>query len=242
MLRGLRLLSERLLRWLPARARVFDRHGRGLLVAVGLSLVPASCIYDPDHRCGPNQHLGANSTCLCDDGLVSQGQSCVPCGENEVWAAGVCTCAEGFSRGPGADAACEPGGPGASCDPSAATTGCEDTAFSTCRDRGGGVGYCTSACESDMDCLRGFVCDTTSEPASCKMAAVGEGDACTTAEDCADNDATYCETALVHVCLVPGCSVDNVLSCSEGWRCCDVRALGLNMTLCTPEGQCPTDP
>jgi hypothetical protein len=41
---------------------------------------------------------------------------------------------------------------------------------------------------------------------------------------------------------VPGCSVDSPLSCSEGWSCCDVRKLGLNMTLCVPEGECPTAP
>lgn len=211
-------------------------------LVLALSLLPASCIYDPDHRCGPNQHLGSNSTCLCDDGLVSKGQQCVPCGENEVWASGVCVCVEGFTRGKGEGAQCEPGGPGTSCDPSAATNACEGTDFSTCRDRGGGLGYCTSACAADADCPHGFVCDLESTPASCKSAAVGEGDACTSADDCTDKDATYCETALVHVCLVPGCSVDNPLSCSEGWSCCDVRPLGLNMTLCVPEGKCPTAP
>jgi hypothetical protein len=213
---------------------------RALGVACGVSLLAVSCIYDADHRCGPSQHLSDNSTCACDDGLVLSGQTCVPCADDEVWQAGVCVCADGYTRATGDGGACVQGGPGIQCDPAASPSTCMDPNYPTCRDRGAGVGYCTTTCDSDTDCPHGFVCDTTATPATCKSAAVGEGDACSATSDCAGKDATYCENIIVHKCIVPGCSVDSPVSCSEGWSCCDVRPLGLNMTLCLPEGECPT--
>ncbi|HEX3774486.1 MAG TPA: hypothetical protein VHV51_08475 [Polyangiaceae bacterium] len=213
-----------------------------LVIAISASaaLLAPACIYDADHRCGPSQHLGDNSSCVCDDGLVLAGQDCVPCGENETWQNGVCVCSDGYTRSSSDGGACVLGGPGSSCDPDADASSCTTPDAPICRDRGGGVGYCTTSCTADSDCPHGFACDTTNSPATCKTAAVGEGDPCTSAADCAGKDASYCETALVHVCLVPGCSVASSISCSEGWTCCDVRPLGLNMTLCTPEGECPT--
>ena len=211
------------------------------IVALGasVSLFAAACIYDPDQRCGPNQHLGPNSTCSCDDGLVMSGQSCVPCAENETWQGGVCLCSAGFARDTG-DGACVQSGLNASCELGAEPSTCSDPAYPACRDHGGGVGYCTTTCVGDTDCPHGFVCDTKSEPATCKSAATGQGDACATTSDCAGKDANYCESTITHVCLVTGCSVESPLSCSEGFSCCDVHSLGLALTLCIPEGLCPT--
>ncbi|HEY1534536.1 MAG TPA: hypothetical protein VGF76_10970 [Polyangiaceae bacterium] len=223
---------------------------RGLLAVSVASLLAASCIYDPDHRCGPNQHLGPNSSCACDDGLILQGQTCVPCGDNMTWQSGVCVCNDGYTHAQpdagtvdvdGGLGACVLGGPGTSCDPSEMpTTMCNDAPYSTCRDRGGGIGYCTSLCTADSDCAHGFVCDTTASPGTCKSSAVGQGDPCTTSDDCKGKDANYCESTIVHLCIVVGCSVQSPLSCSEGFECCDVTPLGLALTLCIPEGKCPT--
>jgi hypothetical protein len=221
-----------------SRARI--RWLRALCSGALVSLLAASCIYDPDQRCGPHQHLGPNSSCSCDDGLVLEGQACVPCAENEIWENGVCICQDGFTRTSSDGGACVQGGPGTSCDPSVMPSTCADPSFPTCRDRGAGIGYCTTTCAADADCPHGFACDTSATPATCKSAAVGEGDDCTSSADCVGKDATYCETVIVHKCIVSGCSVDSPLSCSEGWNCCDVRPLGLNMTLCVPEGDCPT--
>ncbi len=60
--------------------------------------------------------------------------------------------------------------------------------------------------------------------------------------DCAGNDADYCENLQSNVCLVQGCSTSDLLSCSEGWSCCDLHSLGLAKNLCVPEGMCPTAP
>jgi hypothetical protein len=134
---------------------------------------------------------------------------------------------------------CLPGGPGTGCDP-AAPSACTDPKFPTCRSRGAGVGYCTTNCTGNADCPHGFVCDSTATPATCKSAAVGMGDPCVSSGDCVGKDANYCETVILHTCIVTGCGVDNPVACSEGSSCCDVRPLGLNMTLCVPEGKCPT--
>ena len=178
---------------------------------------------------------------MCDDGLVLEGQVCVPCPKGEVWQTGVCLCKDGYTRS-SQGGACVRGGPGVGCDLNAAGDSCADASFSICRDHGEGLGYCTTTCAADADCPRGFSCDTSATPATCKTAALGEGDDCQDESDCAGKDAGYCESAIVHKCLVSGCSTENPLSCSEAWFCCDVRSLGLNLTLCVPEGLCPTAP
>ena len=211
-------------------------------LGAGMALLGASCIYDPDHRCGPKQHLSDNSSCVCDEGLVLLGQDCVPCGENEVWQSGVCVCSDGFTRGASDGGACVQSGAGASCELDAEPSTCSDPLFPTCRDHGGGAGYCTTSCAGDTDCPHGFVCDTNATPATCKSAAVGQGDPCTSAADCAGKDASFCENTITHLCIVTGCSMESPISCSEGFSCCDVHSLGLALTLCVPEGRCPTGP
>ncbi len=211
---------------------------RGLGVASVVSLLASSCIYDSNNRCGPSQHLSANSTCTCDDGLVFSGQDCVPCGDNEQWASGVCVCADGYLRDD--SNACVMSSAGVACDPEAEANSCTQKPFTTCRERHTGVGYCTQECAADTDCPHGFSCDTTVSPGTCKTFATGQGDACKTTDDCKGKDANYCENTVVHVCIVVGCDPKSALSCSEGFSCCDVHSLGLALTLCIPEGKCPT--
>lgn len=215
---------------------------RGLGITCLVSLLASSCIYDADNRCGPNQHLSDNRSCLCDDGLVlDAAQNCVPCGDHEEWQSGVCLCTDGFTRDT-ASGACIESPIGNSCDLDSGNSDCDTEPYTLCRDHGEGAGYCTSACEGDSDCPRGYVCDTESSPASCKSSAVGQGDPCKTSADCEGKDASYCENTIVHLCIVVGCSMTNPLTCSEGFSCCDVHSLGLALTLCTPEGSCPTAP
>lgn len=211
----------------------------GVVAAVlGLSL--QACLYDAGERCGPHQHLGPLGTCLCDDELVLQGRECVACGDNEQWQSGACSCLPGFSRTE-AGGPCQQAGAGLACEPAAAGS-CTDPEFDVCRSVDDAVGYCTKACAQDADCPRGFACDLEATPATCKTAAVGQGEACESDGDCAGKDAAYCEIIQSHVCLVEGCSISDPLSCSEDWTCCDLHALGLAKTLCVPEGTCPTAP
>lgn len=202
-------------------------------------MLAAACLYDADSRCDANQHLGAGEACVCDEGYAFRGQACEPCGENETYEGGACVCAEGYTRGSGAESACIESNAGTRCDP-AESNSCQDETFGICRDRGADVGYCTKACEADEDCPHGYACDTSAAPATCMSSPVGQGQACESSEDCEGTDATYCETTLAGACLVQGCSTDNPLSCSEGFGCCDLASLGLELTLCVPEGMCPT--
>lgn len=148
-------------------------------------------------------------------------------------------CDEGYARSGDEANRCIESNAGAPCELSQADS-CSDPVFKICRDHGGGVGYCTKACASDDDCPHGYACDTEHTPATCMSSPVGQGQACKSADDCADTDATYCETTIANACLVQGCSTDNPLSCSEGFGCCDLHSLGLPLTLCVPEDMCPT--
>ena len=176
---------------------------------------------------------------MCNDGFVFSGQTCVPCGENETYEAGMCVCSTGFARAAGDAGACMMSGLDLSCTPGAAQSECVDPAYAVCRDRGAGVGYCTKACSADGDCPEGYACDTAHQPSTCKSAPTGQLAPCSSSSDCT-GDASYCETSIVHACLVQGCTLSNPLSCSEGFGCCDLHSLGLPLTLCVQEGTCPT--
>lgn len=65
---------------------------------------------------------------------------------------------------------------------------------------------------------------------------MGLGMSCSSNDDCADTEATFCDTFMSHTCQVQGCSLDPN-DCYEGAACCDFSAYGLG-TLCVPGG-CP---
>jgi hypothetical protein len=67
----------------------------------------------------------------------------------------------------------------------------------------------------------------------------GLGAACSQPSDCAQFDATYCESFQTHQCMIEHCTVDPN-DCPSGYECCDFSTLGLNNTLCVPTQQCPT--
>lgn len=94
---------------------------------------------------------------------------------------------------------------------------------------------------SDGRCRRAPQDDACSDDAaSCGSEApatpTGVGQTCSSDADCADTDATFCETFMSHTCLVQGCSGDE--GCYAGAECCDLSRFGMP-TLCVPEGSCP---
>ena len=189
------------------------------------SLMAPGCVYDPDDRCSAHQVVISNSRCACEPGFVPGDSGCVPCAENEMEANGACVCVAGYAR-PADGAACEviPEQLGAACD--ADTEPCSDGPYPLCHETEGGSGYCTNSCGSDDDCSGGYKCHLEG--------AVGYGDSCQTNEDCANGEATFCETIQQQVCLVP-CSAGNTDVCFEGEACCNFVVFE---PICVPSASC----
>jgi hypothetical protein len=196
------------------------------------------CLYDPDERCGENQvYSELDSLCVCAAETAPTEQGCEPCGEDEVAGPNGCDCAEGFSR-PEPDAACEetPAALGVDCD--AGNAPCSDARFNHCQVVEDASGYCTSTdCSSTADCEGGYACDTTASPSYCRRPPVGAGRSCSSDDDCAGTEATYCDTFMSQSCLVQGCSPSSD-DCFEGSECCDLSGFGVAEPLCVPKGEC----
>ena len=184
---------------------------RAAILCLPLLLLSAACIVDLDDRCGEDQVVDDVGACSCKEGtaLSDVGHRCVATGPQP------------------------PAGLGVAC--SESENPCSDATYSRCQPSGAGD-YCTNeGCQSG-DCEDGFACNSGEEESFCERAPVGQGMACTSDDDCAGGEASYCETALSNQCLVRGCSEG---SCFPGWDCCDLSSLGFEDTLCVPEGQCP---
>jgi hypothetical protein len=214
------------------------RRGRasGRFALIGLIVV--ACVYDADERCDPGQVLFADTRCICPEGLVlSEQQGCVRCGENEVAGASGCVCADGYGRS-NANAPCTPrgSGQGDACDDA---TPCTTSPYTFCQIMAGSAGYCTdTGCSSSSECTGGYACDATGSPSFCKRPPLGAGKPCTSAADCEDSEATYCDSFASQSCLVQGCALapDN---CFEGTECCDLSAFDVPQPLCVATGECP---
>jgi len=197
-----------------------------------LGLMVGACTFDPDDRCGPHQKIyGDNESCVCVEGAALTATGCVPCGEHEVAGSASCVCASGYSRS-AEGAACEPvpQGFGAAC---SADQPCSDATYGHCQPAASETGYCTSVgCASSSECSGGYACDLSASPSVCKRPPLGQGKSCVSASDCAGSEATFCETFMVHQCLVQNCTL-SPNDCFEGWVCMDLSMFGLP-NLCTP--------
>jgi hypothetical protein len=212
----------------------------GLLPAIVVITSLGACLYDPDDPCSLHQEL-KDGVCVCVAGAVPDGNGggCTPCGAHEVATGLACTCAEGYVRVDEAGA-CEllPAGLGEPCDTGGLA--CADSVYDFCRATDATSGYCTSTgCETSADCPSLHACEQDDAVRFCERPPTGQGMACTSSDDCAGLEASYCETFQAHICLVPDCTLEPD-SCHEGWECCDLSSLGLDETLCVVAGQCPT--
>jgi hypothetical protein len=200
----------------------------------GFGALVAGCVYDSDDRCNAGMVL-LGPFCTCPEGSVLTGQECVPCGENEVAGGTACVCAEGFSRA-SEDSPCRegPAGLGAACGAGAT---CPDPAYGLCFTPSGSAGYCTSECATSEDCDAGYACNTSATAPYCQRPPSGAGVACAAAADCDGKDASFCESFMLHECVVPGCSPE-AQDCFPGMRCCDFRSFGAPTTFCLPAGAC----
>jgi hypothetical protein len=114
--------------------------------------------------------------------------------------------------------------PAVACDP---TTPCADPLLSYCYATATGAAYCTSpGCTSAADCPTGWFCDLTLTPSVCRHPPTGEGTPCAAPADCAQFEASYCETMVSKSCLVSGCN-PQLNNCDDAHLCCDFASFGL---------------
>ncbi|HEX5099212.1 MAG TPA: hypothetical protein VFV94_06915 [Polyangiaceae bacterium] len=220
-------------KWSARRSRAIGKsplRGWFGLVVLGLATqAAAGCLYDPDEPCGDLDVYGDNLRCVCPAGTVYTPTGCVACGAHEVAEAGGCVCEDGYERA-SAGEACAPLGLGQPCDPDA--NDCVDP-FTHC-EADGDTGYCTNECTSSDDCKGGYACNDSSV---CQRPPAGLGKPCTSPADCAEGEATFCDTVVAKSCQVQGCTFDPD-DCFIGYECCDLTMFGVPQPLCIPEGAC----
>ena len=220
-----------------------ERVRRALRLARCAVLGPliSGCLYDAEVPCSPGQVLVNDAVCVCAEGSALTDQGCVPCGQNEVAGANGCVCADGTSRAAeGAPCEAGPSALGVACDTQGAP--CSDAAYNVCHvtsDSGGSAtgGYCTEACTSSEDCEGGYACDVAATPTYCRRPPTGMGLACASNDDCAGNEASFCEGFMLHQCVVANCSTA-AQDCFPGTKCCDFTAFGAPAPFCLPDGAC----
>jgi hypothetical protein len=209
-----------------ATGRPGSRRRATALLLGGLAMVAlASCVYDSNKRCGPNQILQMDNggQCVCDDLSVGTADGCVPCGTNEVAGATGCQCAPGFGKS----------GP---TDPCTLGGGVIDAGSSNSQADADSAAQ-QEVCTTDNDCTGGAACDLKVSPSICRTPPLGLGKACTSTSDCAGTEATFCDVMVTKACAVQGCSLapDN---CFPGYICCDLSKYGIPTTVCAVGNQC----
>lgn len=197
-----------------ARGRHWARWLGITVATASVSLTAPSCLYDDSKVCGDDLEVyGDNERCICPEGSVYTPDGCITCGEHQIVQGTQCVCEEGY----------EPTGPGGACEEVPPSTG------GAGGDGGSGDGSCATSddCDGDAECNNAGLC--VSPPSGLLQSCAGP-------EDCAGNDADFCDTFVQMACLVQNCTV-TPNDCSAGFDCCDLSAFGLP-TLCIPEGEC----
>jgi hypothetical protein len=205
---------------------------------VAVTALVGGCLYDADDRCGPHMRVTEIGSCVCEDGYVLSGTTCISCPEHEHLQGAGCVCDDGYAR-PGDGEACAvlpESGPGAPCSDAQP---CTDQTYSFCARASNDDRYCTSRnCRTSADCPETFACREQAGGNYCQRTPLGQGTTCGSDADCRSYEATFCEPLISHSCLVQGCALGGN-DCFEGWECCDVSSYGMPVPICIPEGNCP---
>jgi len=216
----------------------------GMLVAFSSLLGLSSCLYDSSDRCDSGQaYDAAAGLCVCTGNTIAGvdpdtgSPACVACAEHEVASNDACVCEEGYQR-PTPDAACAnvPDALGLACE---SDDDCTDATYDTCHVLENGAGYCTNVGCTAGGCSGGYACDTVAVPTYCARPPNGAGKSCASDTDCADTEATWCDSFVSHVCYVQGCALDG--NDCPGKECCDLAVASgglLKKTICVDPGTC----
>jgi len=228
------------------RQVIIERPPAGWLVLAALGSAFTACLYDPDHRCGPDQIL-TEGQCACAPGtaISADGHSCVvmACADrpHRVVRPDSCDCEYGYDLNPDTDE-CDLSPIGQPCPQDGSTCAQLDPRFPMCVGTGSDS-YCTSqGCSLPSECLGGYLCDTRITPSFCARPPSGLTYPCKTQQDCASYQASHCETVQGFICLIPNCNLTND-DCPATWHCCDFSALsgmGFPPSMCIPvDNDCP---
>ena len=200
--------------------------------------IAVGCIYDSKDRCGAHMVVSDVDSCVCAEGYVLTGTTCISCAEHERFQGGGCVCDDGYFR-PSDGASCAPvppSGLGAIC---SATAPCLDAVYSYCAVASNQDQYCTSqGCKSDADCPDTYACTKADSASYCRRTPLGQAAPCKSDADCAGFEATLCDNIFSNSCIVQNCSLTQN-DCFTGWDCCDASAYGAPNPVCIPEGNCP---
>ncbi len=212
----------------------------------GVCLGIMACVYDPNDRCDANQVLAAG-TCICDKsaGYTTGSGGCVLCGTHQVPGESGCVCTSGYAQQSN-DGPCEPVPEtlGTACDTSNSPA-CADATVNYCFATSGTTGYCTtSGCATNGDCKGGYICNASATPSYCQRPPTGTGEACTTTADCANYEATFCDSTQLK-CFTTDCKTSPD-DCFPGYACCPLSTFAASMpdapvmpNVCMPTGSCP---
>jgi hypothetical protein len=203
--------------------------------------------YDKNDLCGPLMEASPDGLlCNCVENATVKGNTCecietaFPnkkgecelCPDGEVGTKTGCDCAPGLTRNDDGD--CEGAKIGATC----ASDGECTADFPHCELP---AGYCTKLdCADSAECgSTGYACmpvagDNTQT--YCRRAPTGLAKACTSADDCAGTEATYCNP-FTSLCDVENCNLA-ANDCYDGFVCCDLSAFGTPQPICTPPAYC----
>ncbi|MBN2528996.1 MAG: ABC transporter substrate-binding protein [Deltaproteobacteria bacterium] len=104
-------------------------------------------------------------------------------------------------------------------------------------------------CKNSDDCGEGAYCDKSRTPFVCTLPPSGQGELCTTNDDCSGFEANYCETMVTGTCLKQGCS-EELNDCADDHICCNFSDFMLpslcvdkvtSRGLCTRGSGCTSD-
>lgn len=213
------------------------RKVRAGLLGAFVTALQGGCAIDDAEKCGPAMVYTDAHVCVCVENAIEVPGGCEPCPDGDVVdeTNQVCACPTGQLRD--GDGVCEEvAGLGDACNGVDLT--CQDAVYGFCAvGDDATTGYCTRTCVDDSDCELDYTCAVWEAEPYCRTF-TGVGQACESSDDCAGNDAAFCETFQSHSCQIQGCTV-GVDECPRGNSCCDLSGFGLG-TLCTPPDSCPT--
>lgn len=196
----------------------------------------SACLVDTSKVCGDNFVEAKDGTCVCPEDQVVKAGKCAkadkpnkpaPSKDDETTS----------DQGADEDDEADDGPPSTASDAAAAN---QDGAASN---DAGPVTEPTEAvpkCTSSTECAEGELCDVH-DRGQCQPAPEGLGSDCSSADDCAGTEATYCELFSTRTCQIEGCKeLDGV--CPGDMVCCEYAVLSNSLCVTADslmDGECP---